>query len=73
MVFSGAGYEYALQSLADKSKYDPDNKAMAIYLTPSYELLGKVDRKKMQFIWEESGIRKLGPAVTRDALEEAAQ
>ena len=60
----------ALESFVDASKFEPDTKALAIYVKPSYALLGKLSRKNCQFEWEGSAAETLGTTV--NALQAAA-
>ena len=54
----------AAQAEVDEKRLEPDNKAMAVYLKPSFQLLGSVDRKANGFVWEEAGAAAVGKTVS---------
>ena len=60
----------AVEATIDESKYEADPKALTIYSKPSYEVLGKVDRKTSKFDWNEQVVTAVGSTV--EDLEKAA-
>ena len=53
----------AAETTLDSSQFEAEPKALTIYCIPSYQVLGKVDRKTSKFEWQEHGVTAVGSTV----------